>query len=103
MKTKPFATVVVGAFEVNCYLVPSPDKKTLYIIDPGGDAQEIITASSAFSPEKTVGLSKKRKGRIPFLQDPTGIFSSSALQRNNGRDVCRNPLIPEDRSQWHLL
>lgn len=56
MRTKPFATVVVGAFEVNCYLVPSPDGKTLYIIDPGGDAQDIITASSAFSPEKTVIL-----------------------------------------------
>ena len=56
MRTKPFSTVVVGAFEVNCYLVPSPDGKTLYIIDPGGDAQEIITAASAFSPEKTLIL-----------------------------------------------
>ena len=56
MKTKPFATVVVGAFEVNCYLVPSPDKKTLYIIDPGGDAQEIIAAASAFSCQKAVIL-----------------------------------------------
>ena len=54
MKTKPFATVVVGAFEVNCYLVPSPDKKTLYIIDPGGDAQDIIAAASAFSCQKAV-------------------------------------------------
>lgn len=56
MKTKPFATVVVGAFEVNCYLVPSPDKETLYIIDPGGDAQDIITAASAFSCQKAVIL-----------------------------------------------
>ena len=56
MKTKPFATVVVGAFEVNCYLVPSPDKKTLYIIDPGGDAQDIIAATSAFSCQKAVIL-----------------------------------------------
>ena len=56
MKTKPFATVVVGAFEVNCYLVPSPDKKTLYIIDPGGDAQDIIAAASAFSCQKAVIL-----------------------------------------------
>ena len=46
---KAFATVVVGAFEVNCYLVPSPDQKILYIIDPGGDAQDIIAAASAFS------------------------------------------------------
>ena len=56
MKTKPFATVVVGAFEVKCYLVPSPDKKTLYIIDPGGDAQDIIAAASAFSCQKAVIL-----------------------------------------------
>ena len=56
MKTKPFATVVVGEFEVNCYLVPSPDKKTLYIIDPGGDAQDIIAAASAFSCQKAVIL-----------------------------------------------
>ena len=56
MKTKPFATVVVGAFEVSCYLVPSPDKKTLYIIDPGGDAQDIIAAASAFSCQKAVIL-----------------------------------------------
>ncbi len=56
MQTKPFATVVVGAFEVNCYLVPSPDKKTLYIIDPGGDAQDIIATASAFSYEKAVIL-----------------------------------------------
>ena len=56
MKTKPFATVVVGAFEVNCYLVPSPDKKTLYIIAPGGDAQDIIAAASAFSCQKAVIL-----------------------------------------------
>ncbi len=56
MKTKPFTTVVVGAFEVNCYLVPSPDKKTLYIIDPGGDAQDIIAAASAFSCQKAVIL-----------------------------------------------
>ena len=56
MKTKPFATVVVGAFEVNCYLVPSPDKKTLYIIDPGDDAQDIIAAASAFSCQKAVIL-----------------------------------------------
>ena len=56
MKTKPFATVVVGAFEVNCYLVPSPDKETLYIIDPGGDAQDIIAAASAFSCQKAVIL-----------------------------------------------
>lgn len=56
MKTKPFATVVVGAFEVNCYLVPSPDKKTLYIIDPGGDAQDIIATASAFSCQKAVIL-----------------------------------------------
>ncbi len=56
MKTKTFTTVVVGAFEVNCYLVPSPDKKTLYIIDPGGDAQDIIAAASAFSCQKAVIL-----------------------------------------------
>ncbi len=56
MQTKPFATVVVGAFEVNCYLVPSPGKETLYIIDPGGDAQDIITAASAFPCKKNVIL-----------------------------------------------
>ena len=53
---KAFGTVVVGAFEVNCYLVPSPDQKTLYIIDPGGDAQDILAEASTFPFEKAVIL-----------------------------------------------
>ena len=56
MRTKSFSTVVVGSFEVNCYLVPSLDQKVLYVIDPGGDAEEIIAAASAFPFEKALIL-----------------------------------------------
>ena len=55
MRTQ-FATVVVGPLEVNCYLVPSPDRKTLYIIDPGGDAGDILASARTYSHERAVIL-----------------------------------------------
>jgi len=48
MKDNPFTTLVVGDIGVNCYLVPGPRSKTLYIIDPGDDAADIIAAAGQF-------------------------------------------------------
>ncbi len=40
--------IPVGALEANCYLVFRETTKNLYVIDPGGDAPEIIDAASEF-------------------------------------------------------
>lgn len=53
---KKFACINVGIFEVNCYLVPSPSGKILYVIDPGGDVEEIVNAAKSFSYEEAVIL-----------------------------------------------
>ena len=53
---RKFTWVTVGMFEVNCYIVPSPSGKVLYIIDPGGDAEDIAAAAEKFSCEETVIL-----------------------------------------------
>lgn len=53
---RKFEMIPVGMFEVNCYLVPSPSGKILYIIDPGGDAQDIAQAAKKFSYEEAVIL-----------------------------------------------
>ncbi len=38
-------TLPVGLLETNCYLVRLPEKRRLYVIDPGGDAEEILRAA----------------------------------------------------------
>ncbi len=42
-----FITEPVGMLEVNCYLVPVG--QTLYIIDPGGDADNIVQLAQSFN------------------------------------------------------
>ena len=32
----------VGLFETNCSLVHIPERRRIYVIDPGGDAAEIL-------------------------------------------------------------
>lgn len=56
MKEKPFLSLPVGLLEVNCYLVPSPGKKTLYIIDPGGDPEEIALLAAPYEEYEKVIL-----------------------------------------------
>ena len=56
MKEKPFLSLPVGLLEVNCYLVPSPSEKILYIIDPGGDAGEIARYAAAYNDREKVIL-----------------------------------------------
>ena len=41
-------TMPVGMLETNCYLVYREKTNHLYVIDPGGDAPEIIDAAEAF-------------------------------------------------------
>ena len=41
-------TMPVGMLETNCYLVYRERTNHLYVIDPGGDAPEIIDAAEAF-------------------------------------------------------
>ena len=47
---------LVGRLEVNCYLVTPPGSNFLYIIDPGSDAEEIISAVSKLKYVEAVVL-----------------------------------------------
>ena len=52
----PFTTLVVGDIDVNCYLVPGPVSGRLYIIDPGGDTDDIVAAAKDFGAKEAVIL-----------------------------------------------
>ena len=56
MKTESFAAVTVGFLEVNCYIVPSQDGCSVFVIDPGGDSDKIIAAARKFKPERYIIL-----------------------------------------------
>lgn len=45
MALKIFEHLVVGPIQCNCYLVGDPETKEAIVIDPGGDADEIIAAA----------------------------------------------------------
>ena len=49
MKTE---TIPAGLLETNCYLVLDETSRTLYVIDPGGDAERIVAAARKFEFEK---------------------------------------------------
>lgn len=51
-----FKTIPVGMLQVNCYLVPVEQSQTLYIIDPGGNVDDIMDAAKSFKYEKAVIL-----------------------------------------------
>jgi glyoxylase-like metal-dependent hydrolase (beta-lactamase superfamily II) len=51
-----FSIEVVGMLGVNCYLVPVESSSKLYIIDPGGDADEIIAAAGKYDYDEAVIL-----------------------------------------------
>ena len=42
-------TLPVGLFETNCHLVHLAEKRLLYVIDPGGDAPEIVDIARSFA------------------------------------------------------
>lgn len=41
-------TLPVGLIDTNCYFVHLPEKRQLYVIDPGGDAAEIVAVARSF-------------------------------------------------------
>lgn len=49
-------TLPVGMLGTNCYVAFSEETRTLYIIDPGGDGDDILGAAAKFRPEKTLVL-----------------------------------------------
>lgn len=49
-------TVPVGLIETNCYLVLDENSRTLYVIDPGGDAGRICDAAKKFEFSKCIML-----------------------------------------------
>ena len=51
-----FSKITVGILEVNCYLVFSEKTSTLYIIDPGGDAEQIVQTAGKYNYQKAVVL-----------------------------------------------
>ena len=46
------ATIPAGLLETNCYLVLDEATRTLYVIDPGGDAGKIIAAAGKYTFDK---------------------------------------------------
>lgn len=56
MPEKTFVGFEVGLLRVNCYLVPSGDRRILYIIDPGDNAGLIMDNVRKFSFEEAVIL-----------------------------------------------
>ena len=48
-------TLPVGPLETNCYLVLREKSKRLYVIDPGGDAPEILAAAAEL-PHETAAV-----------------------------------------------
>jgi glyoxylase-like metal-dependent hydrolase (beta-lactamase superfamily II) len=50
------ATIPAGLLETNCYLVLDEATRTLYVIDPGGDAGKIIAAAGKYTFDKCVVL-----------------------------------------------
>lgn len=51
-----FKVIPVGALAVNCYIVFERKTGTLFVIDPGDDADLIISAAESFPYEKAVIL-----------------------------------------------
>ncbi len=51
-----FIVEKVGMLEENCYLVPSADRKRLYIIDPGSETERICQSAAKFPCEQTIIL-----------------------------------------------
>lgn len=46
--SEKFTIVRVGMLDVNCYIVPTPETRRLYVIDPGSEADKIIEKSKEF-------------------------------------------------------
>ncbi len=78
-------TIPVGAFETNCYLMQPSRSRTLYIIDPGGDAADILHEAKKFDCDRTAillthahvdhisalgELCRERKVEFVFLREP---------------------------------
>ena len=49
-------TIPAGLLETNCYLVQPDNSRTLYIIDPGGDAPEIADAAARINHDRCAVL-----------------------------------------------
>lgn len=56
MSENQFISLIVGALEVNCYLVPGPVSGNLYVIDPGDDVSDIVAAASRYTYKEAVIL-----------------------------------------------
>ena len=52
--------LIVGALEVNCYIVGDKEKNEWAVIDPGGD------------PEKILGVIKEKNARVKFIINTHG-------------------------------
>ncbi|MBQ9776795.1 MAG: MBL fold metallo-hydrolase [Lentisphaeria bacterium] len=49
-------TLPAGLLETNCYLVTDDASRTLYVIDPGGDAEKLVSAAEKYTFERCVIL-----------------------------------------------
>ncbi|OGV45807.1 MAG: hypothetical protein A2017_18060 [Lentisphaerae bacterium GWF2_44_16] len=51
-----FATEIIGMLQVNCYIVNVPESGNLYIIDPGSEAEKIISRAKTFKYKEAAVL-----------------------------------------------
>lgn len=80
-----FIVEVVGALEVNCYLVPVAESRRLYIIDPGGDAETIITAAKKITyDEAIILLTHAHVDHISAVRDVAKALDISKIYLHKG-------------------
>ena len=85
-------TVPAGLLETNCYLVQPDGGRTLYVIDPGGDAPDIAREAAKFDHDRTAvllthahvdhisglgELCRLLKPEFVYLREPDGAFYHS--------------------------
>ena len=86
-----FVKEVVGMLEVNCYLIPVESSRTLYIIDPGSEADKIVEKAKTFDYDKVI-----------ILLTHAHIDHISAVGAVNDQlDVDKVYLHPDDHKLYH--
>jgi len=80
-----FTIEVVGALDVNCYLVPVTESRRLYIIDPGGDAETIVEAAKKFTYEEVmILLTHAHVDHISAVRDVAKALKISKIYLHKG-------------------
>ena len=91
----------VGLLDVNCYFVFIPQSETLYIIDPGSDADRVIEKANTY-PHKQIFILLTHAhvdhisavGAVSKKFDATVMLNSKELPLYNSPDNHIRPYVP---------